>query len=121
MSSYTTEHASALADVGAAGASVTFTSASAGTYSPTAGTWSSAATSTVTGQAVRVKGDPKVYAGLELVESDAPTLLVVPTTYGQVPALGSKVTWNSTVYTVKHVQVVAPNGSAILSRVVVAV
>ena len=120
MSSYATEHASALADVGAAGASVTFTLASAGTYAST-GTWSGAATSTVTGQAVRVKGDPKVYAALELVESEAPTLRFVPTTYGQVPSLNSKVTWNSTVYTVKHVQVVAPNGTAILSRVVVAV
>lgn len=121
MSTYVAEHASALADVAAAGSAVTFTLASAGTYSPTAGTWSSATTATVAGQAVRVKGDPKVYAALELVESEAPTLLFVPTTYGQVPALNSKVTWASTVYTVKHVQVVAPNGSAILSRVVVAV
>lgn len=121
MSSYATEHAGALADVKAAGSAVTFTLASAGTYSPTGGSWSSAATTTVAGQAIRVNGDPKVYAGLELVEADAPTLIFVPTTYGQVPALDSKVTWNSAVYTVKWTQPIAPNGTAILSRVVVAV
>lgn len=121
MPTFAQVHANSLRAFDLWAASVTFTLQSPGTYDATTDTWSSGSAATVVGKAYRVTGDPKVYAGLELIEADAPTLLFRPTTYAQVPALNSTCSWNSTTYTVKHVSVVSPDGSAILARVVVAV
>ena len=118
--SYAPDHASALADVAAAGASVTFTSVTPGTYDESTDTWSGGSSSTVTGSAVRVRGNPREDEALELIQSEAPSLLFTPTTYGQLPALNASVTWNSIVYTVRSVEPVAPDGTAILARVIVA-
>jgi hypothetical protein len=102
--SYTTDHASAYADVKNAGAAVTFTLAS----------------TTVAGYAIRIKGDPKKYHALKLVESEAPTLLFVPTTYGERPPLNALTTFGGTEYAVTDEEPLMPDGTAILSKVVVA-
>ena len=114
---YATEHADALADVRAAGAPVVFT-AVARTIDPLTGQVTEA-TSTVPGHALRVRGRPDVYLALSLVESQAPTLLFVPDSYGGTPPLGSSVTWAGAEFTVRDVSPLAPDGTAILHRVVV--
>lgn len=118
--SYATDHASAYADVLEAGAAVTFTAISPGTYAEATDTWSGSATTTVVGYAVEIPADVRRYEALELVQREPKTLLFACSTYGSVPSLGMTVTWNSVVYTVRDVQVVAPDGSAIISTVVVA-
>lgn len=102
MSVYTTDHAGALADVRAAGAAVTCTG------------------SNVSGYAVRTKGDPTRYERLKLVESEAPTLLFVPSTFGGTPALNDLVTFGGTQYAVTDIDTLAPDGTAILHKIVVA-
>lgn len=102
------------------GASVTFTQTLPGTHTATTGRFASPSTATVAGYAMRVTGDPERYKALQLVESEAPTLEFVPTTDGQVPALGSTVTWSGTVYTVRDVEPIGYSGTASRSRVVVA-
>lgn len=102
------------------GAAVTFTLANPGTHSPTTGRFATPSTSTVAGYAMRVHGDPERYRALELIESEAPTLEFVPTTAGEIPALGATVSWSSTTYTVKDVQPIAYNGTASRCRVVIA-
>lgn len=118
---YTEDHVSALADVTEAGSAVTFTHSIAGTYDPSTRAWSGASSSTVAGYAVQVKGKPETYQALGLVESKNPTLLFVPTTYGEVPAVGWTVTWSSTSFTVRDVDPLAPDGTVISAKVVVGV
>ena len=116
---YTVDHAGALADVAAAGASVTFTREISGTFDEATGLYSGSSTSTVTGSAVRVRGNPKTYDRLSLKQNEAPTLLFTPTTYGQLPLPDDKVTWNSIEYTVRDIDPVAPDGTTILAKIVV--
>lgn len=117
--SYAADAASALADIAAAGTAVSFVKSRPGTNTPTTGRYSAPSTSTVSGSAVRVKGNPKTYEALKLVEAEAPTLLFAPTTYGQLPELGAVVSWGGVSYTVKDVAPVAPDGNAIIARIVV--
>ena len=118
--SYSEDHASALADVQDAGASVAFSLVSAGTHDPATDTWSGGSTTTVTGSAVRTAGNPERYKALELVESEAPTLFFTPDTYGSLPDQGSTVSWGGVTYTVRDVDPVAPDGTAIGAYVVIA-
>ena len=117
---YAAEHAGALVDISAAGAAVTFTYATAGTYDAATDTYTTPTSTTVSGSAMQVRGTPEQNVVLGLVESEAPTLLFAPTTYGGVPEPGYTVSWNSVTYTVKAVTPVAPDGTVILARVVVA-
>lgn len=121
MADYTQTHADALADVADAGASVTFTFTSPGTYDATTDTWSTPTTTTVTGSAVEVKGNPDTYERLSLVHSSAPSLFFTPDTYGSLPRPGYTVTWNSIAYTVKDVDPLAPDGTPIAATIVVGV
>jgi hypothetical protein len=118
--SYADDATGARNDLADAGASVTFTQATPGVYDETTDTFTGGATVTVAGSAVEVGGDPNVYAALELVQSEAPTLLFSSSTYGALPALGASVTWGGAVYTVRSVDTVAPDGVAILATIVVA-
>jgi hypothetical protein len=88
------------------------------THDPETGQMTPVETS-IAGTGVRVKGDPIRYQQLGLVESEAPTLLFVPTTYGETPAPGDTVTWASTLYTARDVQPVAPDGVTIFAKIVV--
>ncbi len=74
---------------------------------------------TIPGVAMRVRGDPAAYRTLELVESEAPTLLWVPQTYGQTPRPGDLLTWNSLEYTVAEVFPLAPDGVTIHARIII--
>lgn len=116
---YATQHASASALIRQKGTNVTFTLATA-THDPSTGTFSAPGTVTVTGAAIRVRGNPVAYQALGLIELHPATLLFAPDTYGERPALGSTVSWEGATRTVKSVDPVAPDGTDILSRVIVA-
>lgn len=102
------------------GAAVTFTLESPGTEDPEAGTWSSGSTSTVTGYASRVGGDPKRYQALNLIESEAPTLDFTPDTRGSLPALNSSVSWGGVTYFARDLDIDAPDGTSNGARIIVA-
>ena len=77
---------------------------------------------TVTGAAFRqMRGDPHVYAELGLSLTENPQLFFTPTTYGEVPKPGDEVTWptGGTVYKVKSVNPLAPDGVVIAAKVVI--
>lgn len=120
MSIYTSDHAGALADLAEAGASVTFTFASPGTYTASTGLFSGDTTTTVTGAAIRIAGNPLRYQALGLTQTEAPTLLFAPTTFGSLPVLGASVTFGGVTYTVRDVEPLALDGTAILANIVVA-
>lgn len=118
--SYASEHAGAHKDVAAAGAAVTFSLADAGTYDPATGLHSGTAAETVSAVAMQVAGNPKEYDRLALVESEAPTLFVVPDTYGARVPLNARVAWSGADYTVRSEAPFAPDGTAIFAHVVIA-
>lgn len=101
------------------GAAVTFTLENPGTYDRATNTYSGGSSSTVTGYASRVPGDPERYKLLGLTEGESPTLLFTPDTNGDRPELLSTVSWASTTYTVRDVEPWAPDGTARSCRVVV--
>lgn len=117
--SFATQHASALAKVQDKGAAVTFTDTTQGSYDPETDT-ATASSSTVSGYAIQVpSGSPQRYAQLGLVESRAPMLLFVPTTYGDTPGLGAQCSWGGRTLTVRDVEPLAIDGTTILANVVV--
>jgi hypothetical protein len=118
MSIYTGDHAGALADVRAAGADVVFTHTVPGSYDPATDTSGDPVITTLTGAAIRTKGDPVRYERLGLTQSEAPTLFFVPNTQGDLPEPGSLVTWATVGYAVRDVQPLAPDGIAIAANVV---
>ncbi len=117
--SYATEHASALADIRAAGVDVTFTLTTS-TYTEATDVESAPVETTVSGAAIRVKGNPNEYAAMKLTQAGLVTLLFAPDTYGERPALSSVVEWEGSDYTVVGVSPTAPDGVDIISRVVIA-
>lgn len=119
MSSFVAEHASALADVRQApGVRVVFR-ARGGSYAG-ANDQRVPSPSMVAGWAIRTRGEPDTYEALTLVEEEAPTLLFVPDTLGEVPPLGATATWEGRQYTVRDVLPLEPDGHPILARVVIA-
>lgn len=121
---YTATAALALQLVGQAGAPVTFTLVANSAYNPLTDVGSAPVTTTLAGFAVQTRGDPVVYSDLELIESEAPTLIFTPATYtgtpADVPILNALVTWNGLVYGVRWTRTVSPSGSAILTKLVIA-
>ncbi len=97
---------------------ITFTRTVQGSYDPETEV-ATETTTTIVGPAIRVRGDPNRYLALGLVESKAPTLYFVPTTYGQTPAPGDTVTWESQEYSVKDVLPLAPDGVTISARIII--
>ena len=118
--SYADDATGARNDLADAGASVTFTQHTPGVYDEATDTFTGATTVTVTGSAIEIAGAPDLYAALELIEREAPTLLFSASTYGELPALGASVTWGGAVYTVRSIDPLAPDGVAILATIVVA-
>jgi hypothetical protein len=80
---------------------------------------------TITGNAMQVRGDPRRYKALGLTLLTMPTLLFTPTDY-EIEANGSDfvqpgdtVVWTSRTFTVKDVDPIAPDGVVIASRIVI--
>jgi hypothetical protein len=101
------------------GAPVTFSYGTPGTYDPATDTTTGGSVATVTGYAMQIDGDPDLYARLQLIESDNPTLLFQPDTLGQLPALGATVPWGGETLTVKNVLPAAMDGTATAAKIVV--
>jgi hypothetical protein len=75
----------------------------------------------VAGYATEEEGDPDMYVGLGLTESDIVTLFFVRDTYAVLPSLLDRsVTWAGKTYLVKNVRPYSPAGSCIYARVVIA-
>ena len=117
---YGSDHAGAYADILAAGGAITFESQ---TRVPDPDDPNRERTilrtSRIPGVAMEVKGDPREYERLKLVEKAPATLLFCAEIYGQEPPLGASCTWASERRIVKRVRKVAPDGEPILSRVVI--
>lgn len=111
----------AYASVRAAGSRVTFVSRVdvPGGYDDRTARRQSPVTVAVPGYAVRVKGDPLQYQALGLVQSEAPTLLFAPDTFGRLPAIGAIVQFGGASFTVRAVDAVAPDGVAIIAKIVI--
>jgi len=80
--------------------------------------------SKVSGVAMQVRGDPAEYQRLNLIEKASKTLLVVTDSYGESPSVGAKVEWRPRPpleknWVVESVKPVAPDGVAIMSRVII--
>ena len=103
MTKYAAEHSSAFQDVKDAGAEVSFRKR----------------TMTVSGVALQIRGDPEEYEALKLIQKEALTLLFVAETYGESPPLGASCEWGSQRYQVEAIRKLAPDGTAVLSRVIV--
>ena len=103
MTKYGTDHAGAYADIKNAGAEVSFRKK----------------TTTVSGSALQIRGDPEEYEALKLVQKEALTLLFVAETYGDSPLLGAFCEWGELRYQVEASRKLAPDGTAVLSRVIV--
>lgn len=97
---------------------VTFTRTVHGSYNEETGE-ATPVVSTITGTAVRGRGDPHRYTELGLVESKSPTLWFVPRTYGDTPAVGDVVEWESEDYTARDVEAIAPDGVTIAAKVII--
>ena len=119
---YEIDHAGAFEAVSEAGASVTFTLTRPGTPVPLTGRYSDPSVTTVSGYAIRVKGEGEDqyagYGGGEMTQRNPLTLFFVPSTFGQVPPADSVVMWADDSHKVKKTRDVAPDGTAIASYVV---
>lgn len=116
---YATEHADALEAISAAGDMVVVTDVQK-TY--TAATDSIVDTpSYISGYAVEVPGDPEQYQGLGLVEQRPRTLVFVGEFYvaEQAPAVGDTIEWDGADWTIRHATPVRPDGTPIVTRLVV--
>lgn len=117
---YAAQAASALATLKRKGAAVTFTQVLPGTFDPVTETWSGGSTATVSGYAIRdTGGNPQRWIALSLIQSEAPRLLFGSTTAGSLPALGATVSWGGTTYTVRDVEPIEPDGTAIVAFLIV--
>lgn len=117
---YTATHASAARMIAAKGARASFTLTTPGTYTASTDAFSSPTEAMVEGVAVEISGDLRLYESLRVVERAPVTLLFAPDTYGDEVALGALITWGGTTKSVASVARVAPDGTGIVFRVVVA-
>ncbi len=90
------------------------------TYDPETGVLTEVE-STITGAAIRVRGDPLRYQALGLSLTENPTLFFVPDTYGAEPEPGDEVVWpvNGTKYKIEDVDPIAPDGVLIAARIAI--
>lgn len=113
MSNYDAISARALATISKKGGAVTFhETGTASTYSASTDTWSGAVpASDVVGRAIQLEDDPKRRAARSLVLTNPLTLLVAASGLSITPMVGKTMTWNSVVYAIRDVEVLAPNGT----------
>lgn len=117
--SYATEHADALALIEEAGDDAIVTHQER-TYTAATDTMTEAPMA-IYGHAVEVKGDPERYEGLGLVERRPKTLVFVSEFYGvdDAPSVGDVIEWAGGDWAIKDVGNVGPDGTPIVSRLVV--
>ncbi len=101
------------------GTAVSLTLDSPGTYASD-GTWSGATTTTMTGTVQRAQGDPTRYEELGLVESEAPTFVFTPDTFGDIPSLLMSFPLGGDTFVIRSVNAWAPDGNGISSSIVAA-
>lgn len=93
-------------------------------YDPTTDT-AIPVTTTITGNAMQVRGDPRRYKALGLTLTTMPTLFFTPTDYGleangeAFVQPGDTVQWGSRTFTVKDVDPIAPDNVIIAGRIVI--
>ena len=120
MTVYTATASGALATLKRKGAAVTFTLTIPGTLDPVTETYSGGSETTVTGYAIRDRGgDPQRYAALELIQSQAPRLLFASTTLGSLPPMNSVTTWGGEPFTVRDVDPIEPDGTALVAYIII--
>lgn len=117
--SFADDHASALADILASGQAVTFVS-TVEAYDETLGRTTTGASTSVSGGLLRKKGNPLVYAAMDLLQLENITGLWCSSTYGERPKLGSTVQLDAgKPFTLKSLDAVAPDGKDIVANVIV--
>jgi hypothetical protein len=104
----------ALATIRKKGAPFTLTTASGRVYDPDLGTWTGGAPVVATGYAVQDEDDPMRFSALSLTLVDPVTLLAAAFGLAVVPAPNMALTWAGVIYTVKNVEAIAPDGTAIV-------
>jgi copper chaperone CopZ len=119
-SKYANEHASALADVAAAGTDITFVGTVPGTVSLSTDIESGATTVSVTGAAIEDEPDSDAYRSLGLTHETGVSLFFAPTTTGVMPKAGYTTTWGGDTITVKRVRSYNIDGEGAICAQVIA-
>lgn len=119
MANYATTHQRALAKVKAAGAIAVFTLTGQGALNDATDRVTPGTDVVVTGYAIEEKPNYAQYQALGLVVSKARTLFWVPVTFGDEPAMSSRIPWNGRTYAIKNVAPLAPGGKTISATIVV--
>jgi len=115
----TSLHSRMVSLVSRKGTRVTVAREATGAYDPATDTFEDSTFRYVTGLAMRIDGDPTRYETLGIKQTDAPTLVFVPDAAGTMPTPGSTLAFASVVYTVRDVDVIAPQGIALFARLIV--
>lgn len=120
MSIYAGKHASAWAKLKAKGVRIVFTLTTE-TRDETTGALGTPVVTTMSGYALGLeKGDPATYERLGLTISEAPSLMVVCDTFGDIPPNTAACEFRGLPFTVRDAAPFAPDGTAIYSTIVVA-
>src|SRR5258708_5302724 len=104
---------------------VTFTRTTPGIFNAADGTFGASTTTTITGDAIQVRGNPDRYDALNLVLGSMPTLFFTPTLYdlragsSDFVLPGDSVQWNLLTYIVKDIDPIAPDGIIIAARIII--
>lgn len=97
------------------------------TYDASTDTYTNIVTSTVTGNAIAVRGNPERYRALGLALTKSPTLFFSPTEYGlrafssDFVQPGDTCSWAGQTFTAQDVDPIAPDGIVIAARIIIGV
>jgi len=118
---YSADHASAYADIAAAGAPVKFTRETPGEYDASTGAWSDPVTEVVRAVAIEVapgrSTDAEAYRAATMNRTSHRLLLAAAEKYGETPGPGWGCVWGGQAYTIATLlSPTGPDGKAILFR-----
>jgi hypothetical protein len=116
--SYVPTHSRALNLVGRKGAAIVFTRSTA-TISESTGLSGAPTSTTIAGNAVQAKEDPKRYERLSLQLGGKRTLIFTPNTFNSEVKAGDTATWGTVDVTVEGAEHIAPAGEIIASYIIV--
>ena len=103
---------------------MTFSRITPGTFDPLTEVTTGATVTTVSGEAIVVRGDPQRYRALGLNLATMPTVLFTPTTYAlrsyttDFVQPGDTTTLNGLALTVRDVSPIGPDGNVIAARII---